>query len=101
MKNIFKINLCFLADFLMTIVHKDICETLVSKSEDSNILDQDVIKSVTLKTKELISKIEKLKSEHEDGIYVDWKTIQNTKLPTNMDRFLYSVAGAEGMTKGM
>lgn len=85
----------------MTIVHKDVCDTLITKSEDPNSSDQDVIKALTLKTKDLISKIEKLKVEHEDGIYVDWKTIQNTKLPTNMDRFLYSVAGAEGMTKGM
>jgi hypothetical protein len=52
-----------------------------------------------MKTKELLGKLEQLKVEHEDGTYIDYKTLQNTKLPANMDRFLYSVATAEGMTK--
>ena len=53
-----------------------------------------------MKTKELLGKIEQLKTEHEDGnSYVDLQTLENTKLPANMDRFLYAVAAAEGMTK--
>ena len=56
-------------------------------------------KGITLKTKELLSKLERLKVEHEDGTYIDYKTLQNTKLPVNMDRFLFAVATAESMTK--
>ncbi len=52
-----------------------------------------------MKTKDLLGKLESLKVEHEDGTYIDYKTLQNTKLPANMIKFLYGVATAEGMTK--
>jgi len=88
------------SDFNMTLVHKDIADFVASKVEDAESADGDIIKGITMKTKELLGKIEKLKTEHEDGnSYVDLQTLENTKLPPNMDRFLYAVAAAEGMTK--
>jgi hypothetical protein len=55
---------------------------------------------LALKTKELLSKLESLKVDHPDGnSYIDLQTLSNTKLPPNMDRFLYAIATAEGMTK--
>jgi len=87
-------------DFGMTNVHKDICDFLVESCDDPDVNDQEIIKGLSVKTKELLSKLERLKVEHEDGgTYIDYKTLQNTKLPANMDRFLYAVAIAEGMTK--
>jgi len=86
-------------DFLMTSIHKDVCEFMLKSVEAGNISDQEVIKGLAFKIKDLLSKIETLKSSHEDGSYVDWKTLQNTKLPPNVDHFLYSIATAEGMTR--
>jgi len=87
------------ADFALTSIHKDIAEFLVTSAEDPNVSDQEIIKGLAVKTKDLLSKLERLKTENEDGTYIDYNTLKNTKLPANMDRFLYAVATAEGMTK--
>jgi len=87
-------------EFMMTKVHEDIKDFLTSKSEDPEANDQDVIKGLALKTKELLDKLATLKTDHEDGSsYIEFATLQNTRLPPNMDRFLYAVAVAEGMAK--
>jgi len=87
------------ADFALTPVHKDIAEFLVTSAENPEVSDQEIIKGLAVKTKDLLSKLERLKTENEDGTYIDYNTLKNTKLPANMDRFLYAVATAEGMTK--
>jgi hypothetical protein len=43
--------------------------------------------------------LEKLKVEQEDGTYITLEGLQQRKLPPHMDRFLYNVAAAEGLTK--
>jgi len=94
------------ADFQMTTIHKDICDFLMSQIEDEDqdepSTDQDIIKGLAMKTKELIGKLETLKTEHADGdgeSYIELKGLENAKLPPKLERFLYSVANAEGMTK--
>jgi len=89
------------ADFAMTSIHKDVCDFLMEVAEDPNKNDQELIKGLTLKTKDLLSKLEtlKVKDESDGNSYIDYKTLQSRKLPANMDRFLYAVATAEGMTK--
>jgi len=87
-------------EFAMTSIHKDICDFLLGVVEDPNSNDQELIRGLTVKTKDLISKLETLKIKDEDGnSYVDYQTLQNRKLPTSMVNFLYSIATAEGMTK--
>jgi len=87
-------------DFLMSSIHKDICELLVTSSEDPNLTDQDLIKALALKTKDLLTKLETLKVQYDDGnSYIDLKSLENTKLNSNMIKFLYAVAAAESMTK--
>eukprot|EP01117_Protostelium_nocturnum_P009415 TRINITY_DN3358_c0_g1_i1.p1 TRINITY_DN3358_c0_g1~~TRINITY_DN3358_c0_g1_i1.p1 ORF type:complete len:355 (-),score=111.44 TRINITY_DN3358_c0_g1_i1:39-1103(-) len=86
-------------DFLMSVIHKGICDFLVASGENSELADTDVIRGTALKVKDLLQKLEQLKVENENGeSYVDLKTLQNTKLPANVDRFLFAVATAEGMT---
>jgi len=46
-----------------------------------------------------LSKLETLKTEHDDGQYIDQSGLGQAKLPPKLERFLYSVAAAEGMTK--
>jgi len=87
-------------DFMMSIIHKDVCEFLLNSCEDPNVSDQEVIKGLAVKTKELLAKLEKLKTEHADGnSYIDQKSFSNQKIPAAMERFLYSIANAESMTK--
>jgi len=88
-------------DFRMTTIHKGICEFLLTVSEDPEKNDQELIKGLAVKTKDLLTKLETLKvtDESDGSSYIDYKTLQSKKLPQNMDRFLYAVATAEGMTK--
>jgi len=83
--------------FIMTSLHKDICSFILQTAENGS--DQDLIKGLTLKTNQLLSKLEQCKQQHPDGLYVDMKTLENAKLPANVDRFLYHLAIAEGQTK--
>jgi len=88
------------AEFAMTSIHKDICDILLGVAEDPNSNDQDLIRGLTVKTKDLIAKLETLKIQDDSGhSYIDYQTLQNRKLPANMVNFLYSIATAEGMTK--
>jgi len=82
-------------DFALAKFHKElITGFLKSASEDT---DQNVIKNMALKTKELLANLETFKVEHSDGKYVTLEDLQKLKLPANMDRFLFNVALAEGM----
>jgi len=83
--------------FGMTSIQKDICKFLLEKSEDAEANDSVIIKELIVKTKQILGKLEQLKSEHEDGTYVDMKSL--AELPPNMDTLLYNIAAAEGMTK--
>jgi len=62
--------------------------------------DQVLIKEVALKTKELISNLQNLKTKQDDGqTYITLEHLSSQKLPPNMDKFFYNVAIAEGMGK--
>jgi len=88
------------SDFIMTRIHKDICELLITGSEDESLSDTDFIKGLTVKVKELLAKLDSLRVDHESSSsYVDLKTLEGMKLPANVDKFLFAVATAEGMTK--
>jgi len=69
----------------------------LKKSEDAEATDSVIIKELIGKTKQILGKLEQLKSEHEDGTYVDMKSL--SELPPNMDTLLYNIAASEGMTK--
>jgi hypothetical protein len=53
--------------FLMTVLHKDICAFMLENLEETN--DQEIIKGLTVKANQLLSKLEQLKIEHDDGVY--------------------------------
>eukprot|EP01116_Phalansterium_solitarium_P024044 TRINITY_DN8689_c0_g1_i2.p1 TRINITY_DN8689_c0_g1~~TRINITY_DN8689_c0_g1_i2.p1 ORF type:complete len:353 (+),score=114.19 TRINITY_DN8689_c0_g1_i2:893-1951(+) len=83
-------------DFRMTSMHKDFCEFMVNAAANEDVSETDFIKAITVKTKNLISKLESLKGD--DGL-IELDTLRNTPMPPNMDRFLISLATAEGMMK--
>lgn len=51
----------------MTSLHQDICVFVLQAAENGS--DQDIIKGLTLKTQQLISKLEQCKQQHSDGVY--------------------------------
>jgi len=86
-------------DFQMTSIQKDICENLVTICENPESTDQEAIKALAMKTKDILTKLETLKTDHEDGQYVDSASLANANLPQKLERFLFAVATAEGLTK--
>ncbi|PRP74132.1 FAM45 family protein [Planoprotostelium fungivorum] len=86
-------------DFMMTGVHRGICEFLVTTAENAESTDADIIRGNSTKIKDLLNKLEQLKVERDNGEpIVDYKALQEAGLPPNLDKFLYQLATAEGMT---
>lgn len=86
-------------DFKLGAFHKDLATYLLQAAADPDVSAQAIIKEVAVRTKELLTKLAALRVEHEDGNkYITLEGLQARKLPPNMDRFLYNVAGAENMT---
>jgi hypothetical protein len=88
-------------DFSATPFHQDCAKLLASALETEEITDQKLIKAIRVKTTDLISKLNQLKSEKEgdDKPYVSYASLSNRGFTPAMENFLYSVASAEGMTK--
>jgi hypothetical protein len=87
--------------FTLANFHNDLASFLVSSAEDEETTDQTLIKNLTMKTKDLITKLENLKVEDPEDkrMYITLEGLQSRKLPPGMDRFLYGVSAAEGLTK--
>ncbi len=87
------------ADFNMTSIHKDVCTYLLASAENAELSQEDLIKGLVVKTKELLAKLESLKTQNEKGeSYIEIGTLEGS-VPPKMIKFLYGVAAAEGMTK--
>jgi len=87
-------------DYKMGMFHKDLATFLVTNAENAQQTDQNIIKELALKTRDLLSKLALLKVKDEDGNeYITWENLQERKLPPNMDRFLFSIANAEGLAR--
>lgn len=84
------------AAFMLCKFHQQAGEGFVKAAADGN--DQAVIKAVHLKTKELLTNLESLKTAGEDGTFVRLEDLAAKKMPPNMDKFLYNVAVQENMT---
>jgi len=81
-------------------LHKDISAFLVQALDNSAISDQNIVKQITVKTNSLLQKLDALKETSESGeSYITLDTLQQQGLPPGMDRFLFSVAAAEGLAK--
>ena len=88
------------SDFQLCAFQKNLCNFLVSSSEDPAITSQQFIKGLVDKTKELLQKLSSLVvQENEDSPpTITLAGLQAVSLPPGMDLFLFRVAAAEGMT---
>jgi len=66
--------------------------TMALQSEE--VTDKKISMAIKKRTTELLAKLQLLK---QDG-FISFSHLSTQGLPPNMDKFLYSVASAEGMT---
>jgi len=86
-------------DFKMGAFHKELATWLVQSSENAETTAQTIIKDLAVKTKDIVSKLQLLRVEDEEGNKrITLENLQSRRLPPNMDRFLFTVAVAEKMT---
>jgi len=83
-------------DFKMGAFHKELATWLIQSSENAEVPAQTVIKDLAMKTKDLVSKLQLLRVEDEEGNkHVTMENLASRQLPPFMDRFLFNVAVAE------
>jgi len=88
-------------EFILGTFHQDLRNFLLAAAEDDGTTDQTIIKNLSIKTKDLLGKLETFRVEDpaDNKLYITIESIQQHKLPPGMDRFLYMIASAESMTK--
>jgi hypothetical protein len=81
--------------------HKDLSSYLIESAADDEVSSEEVIAETMKKTKALLARLESLKTVNEETGegYITFEALQERKLPAGLDRFLFIVAVAEGMTK--
>lgn len=77
-------------------LHKDIAVHMVKCVESGDITDQQLIKEVATKTKELLSNLRSLAGD--DG-YISLEHLKGRKMPPATENFLFSLASCEGLVK--
>ena len=87
------------SNFQLAKYHTDLTNFLLSFSQSEEPNEQQLIKELTNKTKELISKLDILKVEVDGKNVITLESLKERKLPPNMDTFLFGVAQSEGLTQ--
>mmetsp|Transcript_15860 Transcript_15860/g.61967 ORF Transcript_15860/g.61967 Transcript_15860/m.61967 type:complete len:363 (+) Transcript_15860:105-1193(+) len=86
------------SDFRLGAFHKDLAETLVESGEDPEVSALEILKDLTIRSKEFVMKLHSLQVEDEHGNKgITIESLQQRQLPANMGQFLYAVASAEGL----
>eukprot|EP01101_Sappina_pedata_P001515 TRINITY_DN11599_c0_g1_i1.p1 TRINITY_DN11599_c0_g1~~TRINITY_DN11599_c0_g1_i1.p1 ORF type:complete len:378 (-),score=127.92 TRINITY_DN11599_c0_g1_i1:91-1224(-) len=87
-------------DFLLGSIHKELATFLVESSENPDATDQQVIKGAATRTYDLLSRLESMKTTDEETgrSFITFETIHQHKFG-RLERFLFNVAAAEGMTQ--
>ncbi|KYQ92658.1 FAM45 family protein [Tieghemostelium lacteum] len=83
--------------FILGSFHRDMLKYFNAALEDEEINDQDVIKGLVKKTKELLTKLETLKEEKDGKQQITQESLDARKLPNGMAAFIMSIVNAEGL----
>jgi len=95
----FKISEHAQNEFLLCSVHKDMANYLMEAAASGDADDhQDMIKGTCVKTKQVLAKLDSLKSDHGLGKATIAREDLESLGGKNLDTFLWQVAIAEGMT---
>jgi hypothetical protein len=87
--------------FQLTKLHKTTAEQIISAADVSNTssTDQSLIKLIAANTKQLLDNILSLRSEVEGQLLITAEGLAGQNLPLGMQKFIYAVANAEGLTR--
>ncbi|XP_047124796.1 DENN domain-containing protein 10 isoform X1 [Hydra vulgaris] len=85
--------------FQMSKLHKDIATYLVQTSQDDDVGDDDIIKGLTKKTKDIIDSLKNMDSENQTNPGVSMDLLKSKNLSKAMQAFLFNLASAEGLVK--
>ena len=80
------------SSFTLTKFHKQIASKFVKAAHTAK--DQELIKIIAVKTKELLDQLKTLSDENGQ---ITMQSLSERNLPPNFDRFLYNLAVAEGI----
>ncbi|EGC30361.1 hypothetical protein DICPUDRAFT_41536 [Dictyostelium purpureum] len=86
--------------FLLSSLHKDVLKFLLASLEDEEVTDQQVIKGLNQKMKDLLTKLESLKEVNEEtgkAAPITIESLEARKLPSSMSTFLFNIANAENL----
>ncbi|XP_066295350.1 DENN domain-containing protein 10-like [Branchiostoma lanceolatum] len=80
-------------------IHKDIAMAMVQCAEDDGMENQQVIKEIAKKTKELLNKVKSLATPAEEGgkPLITLDALRERKMAPANENFLFSLAAAEGL----
>ncbi|XP_076467298.1 DENN domain-containing protein 10-like [Babylonia areolata] len=86
--------------FAMGRLHKDIATAMVQLAEEEDSTDQDIIKTVASKTRELLNNLKSLATTGENGqLSLSLETLRARKMPPATENFLFSLAACEGFVQ--
>lgn len=85
--------------FQMGKMHKEIAKFLVQSSEDEDMADEDILKGLTRKTKDIINNLKTLDEENRENPQVTLEFLQSRNLTSAMQSFLFNLASAEGFVR--
>ncbi|KAK6178152.1 hypothetical protein SNE40_012967 [Patella caerulea] len=81
-------------------LHKDIAMVMVQAAENIENSEQDIIKVITNKTKDLLNNLKSLAVEDESGkSSITLETLHERKMPPATENFLFSLAVCEGFVQ--
>jgi len=81
-------------NFVETKFHKEFSGFLTLALESDEVTDKKLTMAIKKRTGELIARLQKMKK---DG-FISFSSLSSQNLPPSMEKFLYAVASAEGMT---
>ena len=86
--------------FSLSKAHKEIAKLMMEVAKDPEKSDQQAIKEINVKTKEMIGNLKAL-SVREDGTpgVISYELLKQRKFTANMSNFLFALATVEGLTQ--
>jgi len=85
--------------FQMGKMHKEIAKFLLQASENEDMADEDIIKELTRRTRDIINNLRSLDGENPDDPHISLELLQSKNLTNVMQTFLFNLASAEGLVR--